>query len=508
MPKVPTLDQSAVELQPTPIPQSAMGSLGKGIQDLSEGIGALGEHFEKLQDDAETTRASIDATKQYYDIYQKALSDPDVFGAYDRAEESSQKMIENVSKGISSADARSRFQNEFSAQTAVKLTSLNNALKSKQIDYDTILMGQDIDGQSHAYFSAVNPEEKQMHLDNIDKTIDNRVNKGTISAAKGLELKYSTKEQLRLNQPIFDAELHGEGTLKELLKGKNGMYKDLYDDERAELIPKVRQIAEKQAKYQDILGTVAHNNNEANLMEDFLNGKKDVDNVIRQQAHRQIGSDFALSALHYLESDKDLMGNEMPDDVKKRAKSYLDALDVMHNPKSTPHDVMLDLMNRVTNRDLTGVEALGAYKAHYDNPDNNITNVPPMSNQGYQQLVNKVNEWQSKQDDKRNYWEKAVDFIGHYTSDLLGGTQKKADLAKEAFENYMTGSKQPSDIPEIVKDVIKRDIKKNNPGASGTPNATMSAQSGFKNVWSSKSDSKPNYKWDGNKIVLIKNDSN
>ena len=503
MPKVPTLDQSAVELQPTPIPKDAMGSLGKGIQDLSEGIGSLAEHFEKIQDDAETTRAEITATKQYYDIYQKALSDPDVFGAYDRAEEASQKMVEQVSTGISSTDARSKFQEDLSAQMAVKLTSLNSVLKSKQIDYDTALMGQDIDQQSHAYFSSVSPDEKAMHLNNIYKAIDTRINNGSIDPAKGLELKDATKEQLRLNQPIFDAELHGEGTLKQLLLGKNGTYKDLYDDERAGLIPKVRQIAEKQAKYQDILSTVAKNNNEADLMEGLFNGKKDVDNVIMQHIHGKVSNDFAQSYLKSLEEPKSL-GTDNPENVQKRATSYLNALDKMQDPKSTPHDVMLDLMDRVSKGEITGVEAMGAYKAHYDNPDNNIKDVTPMSNQGYQQLVNKVNEWQAKQDDTRDYWAKAADMIKAYND--MPNNSPAAQLFKKMFKQY--GGKDPSSIPDIAKSVIKEDIQKNNPGSSGTPNATMSAQGGFRNVWKSKSDSKANYKWDGNKIVAIKNDSN
>jgi len=212
MVKVPTQTQSEVQLQPTPIPQGAMGNLGKEVQNLSEGIGSLADHFQKVQDFSEKKKAEALLAESYNNrIYKMATSDPDLRNLPQKISEATDSIIDDSSKVIASPEIRNNFIEDSKRQIDLKDTHIQSIIAQRQIKDARTSLYTSIDSDIDEAHKLPPGQLHDIKVKNIQSSLDEAEGLGLISPEQNKRLGETQFNKMSVDQVYHDLDLAEHG---------------------------------------------------------------------------------------------------------------------------------------------------------------------------------------------------------------------------------------------------------------------------------------------------------
>lgn len=349
MPKIPRYETDATltkEAPSVPVNAEAYGTFGKGLQEMGQTLGVIGQTFEKLRDIQQVSEAETEAAQRMEDLRIRTDNDPDIYGAGQRAEEELRKIREDTSNKISSVPAKMKYGAEYDLKSVAFMHKVNTDLKGKQVDLAqaTMLKANDVDKE--AYFNAASAAEQQMIKDRMKNRVDEMMSVGAIDQMAGYKYWTATEHDLNVGQVKNDIELDAGLALRELQKGKEGIYPDITTEERQDLTKAAEyQIArsERIAK-QNIM--IARNKNEAAMVDKYWNGTLTNDEVENGLLTGGISAGFGNTMMKNLQSPKSI-------DAKTDPETYMKLVDSILTPGRNPFEVRAELLKANTDGKLS-----------------------------------------------------------------------------------------------------------------------------------------------------------
>jgi hypothetical protein len=332
-----TTEAPSVGLNP-----EAQAAGGKMIEQAGDAFSALGEKFDELRDHTETTKAETEAIYADNDNEVKAMQDPDVYGALDKAKERMAATNDTLAQKFSSPDARNAFMEKRQLQGATEIVNLETKLRAKQINVAKATTFEHIDAQVKKFQDAVSPAERNQIASDMVGHIQKAIKKDYMTPEAGYEYLKSHIELMHLNQVTHDIDLaegdpNGSQMIKnittELTKGKNGQYPNLNTKQRDEMLAKANTMSKRIDPTGKARQGAIHTDTTNDLFTKFQN---------HELKQTELDDAFATGKLNKADGEQDrhfyeTMSKALKSDKitgEKKSSGYKDVLKTMENPKT------------------------------------------------------------------------------------------------------------------------------------------------------------------------------
>lgn len=219
-------------------------------QSLSE----AGNMIEKAYSLAEKTKAQNILSVKLADIQARANNDPDFSPDTQRKyHEEIDASLREASQGISLQANKDLFLSEAKHDAEIAKIKVNGDILKKAIDQgkaNLLVYENDLQNQ---YINSNSPGERQVAVTKYEQKIDEAVAAGYITTEDAVKAKLNRASKWGEAQVERDISIDPKSTLEELQKGKEGVYIDLPETKRTELIKTAKNEVIKSQKISDAL---------------------------------------------------------------------------------------------------------------------------------------------------------------------------------------------------------------------------------------------------------------
>ncbi len=440
--KVPTLQESDVQLQPTPIPKSDMGTLGKEVIDLSEGLGAIADHMKKVEGATQVRNSLTGFTQDAINIHNESLQNPDSDDARQKAEEALEKAMDARASSIGDPEARNAFLNRASGTLDRNLTSINASLATRQVkDFNKSLTSYG-DNFVSDYANLSNPGQMKSAIDDFSREVDVQ---GKLSGQPQDLLDIYKKQYIykaKYSQASHDIELNPQMALKQLQMGDKGMNAGLTTTDRDKLINRAQSLLQRnQDKAKKLLDVAQKKNLDDAVMKQTMGGLTD-DTAEEMYYTKKISQKGYESLIKNGTSPHVINAKTDPD-------KYLDSVKMLLNPKISDEAKRTALINSNSDGTLATSDMKHLYQLHLI-PNKSGAESLDQTPQGKKdlQLLDKAEKDDKQLKERGKSLQGAWDRITghsddpHNVSDLLQklheGLAKEKNVTPEMIEQHTT----------------------------------------------------------------------
>jgi hypothetical protein len=208
----------------------------EGLEKIGQAIADVGQKIQKVRQEEEIGKASIEATNGFNQIEWNASTDTDTTDYEARYEKQLSDLRNSVMSKMKDKEAAQEFSRRFDLDLS------NSRLKIKQFGYKNLInqrlatMGEQLSQYKDSYFNEVNPQLKQQNLDKIASLFTTAREQGVLSAKDAQENWAKVKAGLPEAQADWDILNAPEYALDALQKGEESIYRDIPLDKRTSLI--------------------------------------------------------------------------------------------------------------------------------------------------------------------------------------------------------------------------------------------------------------------------------
>ena len=481
-----TTQPTGVELDPRKV-----STPGRLVTELGGVVGDLAEHFAQMRDKAETSQAMIELTKQFNAVHGKALQDPDVWGAPQRAQEGLQRAVDDTSRTISSPSARAAYQERAGVSFHLKALAINNQLMKRQIDAGKTSVLLRNDQLVDEFYGSASPKERQALQGEIQANVRDAIRMGYMDPTAGRKYLVDLLAHLHVGQVTSDMELDPANTAKELQKGKEGLYPELNEPQRTHLL-KQAQTMEQRKKAEGVRVTaIARNHLETQMLEQYWSGQMTQQGVAEAVASGKISQGFANNLLEAMRSP------QVAKHTKTDATEYIRLVDQMLRPDADPGAVKQDLLKAVADGRISNSVAQRLYTTHMiPTPEGAKESLAGMVRQQAvdkaQQIIMQDEQEQQRLKDKQNWLRSAVSFIKQWA----GGDEEKTADWLHSYQRKLAPETQGQALVEHAQTVVKEGVRKDHPSVNAledVPHSVGSFREGVQEVWGGESKVKAAY---------------
>lgn len=277
------------------------------VAEAGRVIGEIGEKFVQLRADQELTRAENEMMDNLEDIYQKAMTDEDAWTVMARTQAEVNSLGQKLSKGISLPATRTKFEGRFKVYS----TRILQDLQSHTWDRQAFLKFTE---DEEYYKRAI---ENYGNTDEEGKTIIS--NEVKTKLFEDIGLGYRTKESAiskwkELQKAMIEGSVrkdileNPQRALDQLLKRKEGKYKDLTPEQFAEFTKDAQTEIERLEGLETQEELIRRNRREEELISKLLDGTLTTEEIISDRENEEITPSFADSLKSALTSSRAVTG--------------------------------------------------------------------------------------------------------------------------------------------------------------------------------------------------------
>ena len=216
----------------------------KGRTGKSQAIGAVADTIvsasnviETIRVNQETTMASNAYMKDALAIEQEANDNQDL--SVEKQSEFKQRISDartNASRMIKQPLARENFSLQAEGKGNILNSKVQGMFGAKLLDQDRGFMEENLDIYKENFIGAGNDKDRKAIMAEATGLLDAKALAGVIDREDASKRKLKIKEEWMKDDVSSDIVTHADGALEELNKGKKGIYPDLKDTDRQELI--------------------------------------------------------------------------------------------------------------------------------------------------------------------------------------------------------------------------------------------------------------------------------
>ena len=466
---------------------------GKMIEQAGDAFSALGQKFDELRDHTETTKAETEAIYADNDNEVKAMQDPDVYGALDKAKERMAATNDTLAQKFSSPDARNAFMEKRQLQGATELVNLETKLRAKQINVAKATTFEHIDAQVKKFQDAVSPAERNQIASDIVGHVNKAIEKQYMTPEAGLEYLKAHLEEMHVGQVTHDMDLaedpnnpNGKKMIDnitaELNKGKAGNYPTLTTKQRDELLSKARAMANKIA-ITDQKKQKVDNYMYVKSASELLSEGQLTNTWVAENAHH-----FTPTQLeHYSNAARKMPSTtDNPESVAECMKTLID-------PDKSEQDYIEKMAELAGGGKLNPEENAMLYNLGALGKDRD-----PVFKTGVKakidQLIKAQKEQEAETNKNKDGWRGGWNAFWGITN---GDTKETVGMVATAAKKVTPDNP----VSNAVASTVKEKIKAENPTLEDTPHSTMSMKEGVRNVWHGNTNLKADYEIKNGEVV-------
>ena len=446
MPQIPTY-QSKEQLTTQPpserVNAEAFGQAGQNLENLGSTLENITGDWKKLRDVRQTTAAETRAAKRLNEIKLQVEQDPDIDNAGKKAEEEISKVGEETTNMIADPLIKAQYKSTFSIHSGTMLLKINEALMRKQIDSAKATLFEATDTDREAYFGSMNLKEKDLIKQRMKDRIDTFANAGIIDREAAYKYWEATSKEMDVGQVRTDMMGDASFVLKELQKGKEGLYPDIDTTTRIELLKEADNMEKKQAKEYRMNYVIAQDKNEAKYLDLAWQKKLSLDQLTEAMTTGQISTSFAMKLKRNIESPKSVGARTNP-------LVYDSLMAEILNPKIKASKIREDIMEANSRGDLSEADRRRLIYTKQGNNQSSIA-VDVMSEQN------------------PSGWSVAWGMINNFFQRDPNLANKKVDLMNKTIDRVQKDGINSQDIPKIVNQIIAQDNIESNPSLGNIP---------------------------------------
>ena len=312
MPTIPTYTSQArlnVERLPTEarapmIDAASFTQEARAMSQFGATLGEVTQLFIKAKADQEFAQAKIAGAGALEQIKAEASQDNDFQNFEPKYAERLKETQENILKTIRSPQAKQAFQQDFELKSTYDFYDIMKDGRTRFIAYDKDLMKQEIFDTRKRIFTATTDIEKQNARNELASIFHRRMLNGILNKPEAINLFRIEKESLDEGQAEFDMLGNPSYVLSELQKGEQGIYKNIAQDKRIDLIKSTESRVEKIKNQQEEAIAIAMNQKEAELIDLKIAGTLSEQQVRDERQAGTINAKFADSMIKSLRSPK------------------------------------------------------------------------------------------------------------------------------------------------------------------------------------------------------------
>lgn len=458
MAKIPTYN-SGLSVRPSSVTQEAPAvridansftHVNQAIGQLGVTIGDVAQKIIKVKAEQEHDKAVISSSQMLAQIETEAAQDSDFNNIESKYSKRINDIRENVLKGISSPLAKQSFSKDFELKSTYAYHDIMNGARKRFLDYDKDLMTQRVNETKESYYSATTPQEKQLARDEIASVISRRAENGVLNKAEAALLYQKEISGLDEGQAEHDILGNPVGALTELQKGQEGVYKNLTQEKRDELIKSAENRRDKVMREQEENIKKAIDLREDELIDLKIKGQLTPQMVKDERDAKKIGAKYAESMIKALENPK-------PKDTKSDVFNKI-SKDILENIK-TKDEIRTDLL-------------IENARATLSEEDFNILNT----------FTNNINkETIDKAMPKRNWFQRLMN--SSETAQLR--VEKQTQMFKEYMDKVNTGESPEKAATDIIdryttEQMVENNAKRNRKYYRDTQGVTIYSDDGIK----------------------------
>lgn len=220
--------------------------------------------------------------------------------------------------------------------------------KADESDYKKVIEHESKEWQSAAKDSVYQFSDTQLkrysladetEKKNIILSVNNRYEE---AVGQGLMTnEEADKERVNFDKQIFysNVNLNPQGTINELSKEKEGLYKNLEPEDRSKLISQAEEVIKQQKAQNEQLQQMALDKNETAMIDAKIQGQLNPLQVLQARESGQISARFADTMINALHSSKAIGANTNSDTFNKIAEDIL-------NPIKKEDEIRNELLNK------------------------------------------------------------------------------------------------------------------------------------------------------------------
>lgn len=320
--------------------------VAEGLAKAGQALFDIGEKFQKVRQEEEIGRATVQATQNLNDIETEAIQDTEVIGWDEKYDKKLTELRGNISKGFRDREAQAEFLRRFDIDLVNQQQKIKQYGYKKLVDQRLTTLSEESSQLQDIYLKEENPSLKQQHLSKIAFLFNTAAKDGVMSAKDASENFIKIKEELPEQQAKADILQDPSFALGQLQKGNQGVYKDLASDKRSSLIKEAETRLEKVQKQEEERVAIAQNEGEAELI-DLRSAGTLTEKVVNQyEAMGKSSPKFAETMRQNLRSPK-IIGAKTHDAAFKKI------VEDMIDPAKNPKDIRIDILKNETSGNLS-----------------------------------------------------------------------------------------------------------------------------------------------------------
>lgn len=469
--------------------QAKMGQAVIGVaDDLQKVNNALYKKFNDLNNLNQHNEAMLSASRSIQAIKAEADKDPDLYNNYGKYESRIKSIADNSAQNIQDPETRSRAMFSIQAHADAQLTQLTSDSRKKLLDKYKVDLFNQIDMNKIAYGQVADPAQRKAIIDQTRGLINQGLQNDYLSVDNAIKLREGLEKDF--NVDLFDARLdeNPEQFLADLNSG-------VYEIEDASMRQEYEQKAIKKVDQKREAGIKL-------MAEQTYTQESDAvgllaNNQLLPAQVTQLGATGAI---------------EDPELIKALEEASLskNTSFVNQNFKSKP-----GVFSRIL------VNSLNAVVVNDENPESSARKKGravmleavrafgngEISDHELRKIHGIVGgTFQSAENQERNAWYKGIakffNGAGARIQEASGQVVAMSQSAATQFSKFIEkvnkeGLNSWGDFQKAAVQVKKDSIKEDHPSTialDDVPNSTMSAEGGFKAIYSGNSQVKPDFR--------------
>jgi len=448
---------------------------GEILSEQGKAIQSAAAQMERVRDISENTSAQTAAAKGFSEIHLEAIESPDIWNAGKTAQDKISKLRGELSSKITSDIARAQFEAAFDTDAMQYTNRISAELRQRQALSATNSLIEYEDGKT-AEFSApdTTPYDQQMILSGLNEKYLEYVKAGIIrpevAAAKFKEAK---ERMVNTYADNYVATYPGIA-LEELNAGKDGLFANLKEDKRLELEKTAKALIDKTTKENEIAIKKVRNDEASNLLTEKINGTLTVQKVKDKLSEGKIEPQDADSLLRSLNSTKV--------DIITKDETFIEFTTKYADMKARGNKATLDEIAQFRSDTM---------KAHADGllDESDAQKFLKDTQKAFDDRIKTAADTAMNKANPKGF----LQAISVWSDE---NAEKCPEVKARMVRNLMGRIESGEDPTEAVQNIIKDEIKNLKPNtilSGGTPNNVMDRESGVKNVYLGRSDSKADY---------------
>lgn len=442
-------------------PETIRAGAEKPYENISQNIGkvmnivsAWGEALDTIQ----YTTAKANYETGLLNIENRAANDPE-YNNEAKYHSELNKLKENSLKGFSNPQVQSKAALEFDYGNQVTQIKIGNIYKKKQIEVGKASLQTGINALLKKKLHAGSVSEiNQIEVD-MKSMLQENVAKGIINPDDALKMMYDAE----VMAAEYDIKTNPQYALDQLARKEKGMYKNLPDLKRVELMDDAQKEIDKQIAEDSKQQIMNYATNEDMIRDKDINGELVTVEEIKSLRDRGlIRAPFALAKIKSLTSAR--------------------AVDA-----KTDIRVFEEIFGNITNRDISATEI--REKIYTMNAKGKLSNSDVKrllfveKGEGissvYEDFVLEQEELENKKKKvlpKRSFWGTAISIV----KETLGFNQEK--VMRDIVDRAQKENAQEEQILQIATDTVRKQILIDNPAIARLPEKGFLCRDKFGNT--------------------------